>query len=352
MTTAVARTPASTRECGVSLIELMVALVIGLFLILGAVTVYSQSRSSYRTLEAVARVQEKARYALDVLEVDIRAANYWGLNSRSDFIDAERNRDPERENLQVLDELAAVIDDCGPDWAIDLREYVGGSNGDYAALEDCAPSVGDARAGSDVLVVRHAGNEPVAGANSLRPDGLYIQTSRVRGTLFSTAVECDPSEEDCVPLDFLPPVSETHELAATGYFISTASTGDAAQPSLRRKRLVNGANGATIIEEEIMNGVEDLQVQIGLDTDGNADANADLYVDPGDAALAGGTIVAVRLWLRVRADERDFSFADPNVYQYADMTEPAAISAEDRRFRRVLVQKTIHLRNSRTYDQT
>jgi len=349
------RLPASgapRRELGVSLVELMVALVIGLFLILGAVTVYTQSRSTYRTLDATARVQEKARYALDVLEVDIRAANYWGLNSRADYIDTSRNADPERENLQVLDELAAVIDDCGADWAINLREYVGGSNDDYSALEDCAPSVGDAREGADVLVVRHAGNEPVAGADSLRPDGLYIQTSRVRGTLFSTAVECDPSDEACVPLEYLPPVSETHELAATGYFISTGSTGDAAQPSLRRKRLVNGANGATMIEEEIMNGVEDLQVQFGLDTDGNADANADLYVDPGDAALGGGTVVAVRIWLRVRADERDFSFSDPRVYQYADMDEPAEISADDRRFRRVLVQKTIQLRNSRTYDQT
>ena len=46
---------------GFSLIELMVALVIGLFLIAGAVMVYSQSRKVYRTIETVARLQETAR---------------------------------------------------------------------------------------------------------------------------------------------------------------------------------------------------------------------------------------------------------------------------------------------------
>jgi prepilin-type N-terminal cleavage/methylation domain-containing protein len=76
----------SSWQSGVSLIELMVALVIGLFLIVGAVMVYSQSRKVYRTIETVARLQETARYALDVMEADVRMASYWGLASRPDYI--------------------------------------------------------------------------------------------------------------------------------------------------------------------------------------------------------------------------------------------------------------------------
>src|SRR5512134_1730770 len=73
-------------QAGVSLVELMVALVLGLFLIFGAVTVYQQSRTAFRTNEAVARMQEAARLAFDVLEADIRMANYWGLGNQSEYI--------------------------------------------------------------------------------------------------------------------------------------------------------------------------------------------------------------------------------------------------------------------------
>jgi len=61
-------------------------MVIGLFLMLGAVTVYNQSRTTYRASEGVARLQEVARLALDVMESDVRMANFWGLNSRADYI--------------------------------------------------------------------------------------------------------------------------------------------------------------------------------------------------------------------------------------------------------------------------
>ncbi len=79
------------RQFGVSLIELMVAMVIGLFLILGAVTVFSQSRSTYRTAESVARLQEIGRLAMDVVETDVRMANFWGMSNHADYID---NRTP------------------------------------------------------------------------------------------------------------------------------------------------------------------------------------------------------------------------------------------------------------------
>ena len=79
------------RQIGVSLIELMVAMVIGLFLILGAVTVFSQSRSTYRTAESVARLQEIGRLAMDVVETDVRMANFWGLHNHAEYID---NRAP------------------------------------------------------------------------------------------------------------------------------------------------------------------------------------------------------------------------------------------------------------------
>lgn len=337
---------------GFGLVEMLVTLVLGLFLVLGAVTVYTQGRQSYRSIEATARVQEKARHALDVLETDLRGANHWGLNNWPDAIGVDRDAAPAKPALQPLANVADVIDECGVDWMLDLREYIGGSNGDATAIEDCDPAIGDLQAGSDVLLIRRAGNEALTGGNALQANGLYVQTSRINGAVFSPSRDGNPGVATNLPGDFLPTSSDTRDLVVRAYFVSDASTGDATQPSLRRKRLVNGDSGASILDEEILHGIEDLQVQFGVDTDSRVDANANIFVNPGNPALTDGTIVAVRVWLRVRADEPDFNFFDAAQYQYASMADPALISDLERRFRRVLVQKTIHLRNTRGHDDT
>ena len=59
---------------GVTLIELMVAMLIGSILLIGAVTVFSDSRATFRTSDIIARLQENARFALDTIEPDIRQA--------------------------------------------------------------------------------------------------------------------------------------------------------------------------------------------------------------------------------------------------------------------------------------
>ena len=55
------RASGRTGMLGVSLIELMVALTIGLLLTAGALTVYMQSRNTYRTTDTAARMQEHNR---------------------------------------------------------------------------------------------------------------------------------------------------------------------------------------------------------------------------------------------------------------------------------------------------
>lgn len=59
------------REAGLSLIEMMVTLVIGAFLIIGVIAMFSQTRSTYRTNDTVARMQENLRFILSQMEPDI-----------------------------------------------------------------------------------------------------------------------------------------------------------------------------------------------------------------------------------------------------------------------------------------
>ena len=74
------------RQNGLSLIELMVSLVIGSFLISGAVFVYMQSRNSFTTNDVMARLQETARYAFSVIEPDVRMSSFWGLVNDPDLV--------------------------------------------------------------------------------------------------------------------------------------------------------------------------------------------------------------------------------------------------------------------------
>jgi type IV pilus assembly protein PilW len=69
---------------GLSLIELMIALTIGSFLVLGLVQVFSASRAAYQLSQGIARNQENARFAMDFLVRDLRMAGHAGcVNDQS-----------------------------------------------------------------------------------------------------------------------------------------------------------------------------------------------------------------------------------------------------------------------------
>jgi len=92
---------------------------------------------------------------------------------------------------------------------------------------------------------------------------------------------------------------------------------------------------------EVIRGIQDMQVEFGVDT--NGDNSADLYVNPESATIAGNTIVAVRLWLLAVSEDQEQGFVNDTQYTLANQAHDAF---DDGR-RRVLVQKTIQLRNSR-----
>src|SRR5690606_13022048 len=66
------------RMVGLSLVELMVALAIGLIVLAAVSTVFVNSKSSYTTQESSARLQENARFALQFIARHLRMAGYFG----------------------------------------------------------------------------------------------------------------------------------------------------------------------------------------------------------------------------------------------------------------------------------
>lgn len=324
--------PTPHRQQGLSLVELMVALVIGLFLLAGALSVFAKTRDLYRTNEQAARLQESARYAMSTIESDLRMASYWGLlNNPVDI----RNRPLTLGTVPAgIDAgLDAAIDECGPSWALDVTRYLEAEDADYPLA--CAEASG-AVADSDLLTVRHAstGTIPAAGLGATNGQ-VKLATSRTLGELFVDTV---------VPPDFLPPTSEVRPLIVHSYYVDEGSDLRPGTPSLRRKRLDFAGGAPDAVDEEVIAGVEDLQIQMGWDV--NGDQNADFYTDPtapGVGVAANAVPVAMRVWIMVRSETPEVGFTDDRTYDYANR---AGYAPADN-FRRLLVSKTIMLRNTR-----
>ena len=160
------------KQLGLTLIEMMVALAIGSFLVIGSVQIYTQSRAAFVINESIARVQETAQFAMDTIEADLRMASNWGRTSRGLAI--ENRSVGGVANPKPLDNVPG---DCGEDWVLDLAMPVDGANNAFNL--PCA-ALGGVQASSDLITVRRATVAP----QPLAPGRVQIQTTRVGGELF------------------------------------------------------------------------------------------------------------------------------------------------------------------------
>jgi len=327
---------------GFSLVELMLALTVALILLLGMVAIQQQGSRLSRNVATVARLQDAARLALGVIEADLRMANHWGLHSRADWITNRANPgDPLPAPFSAAQgERISLCGGAGSHWAIRLEQYVEGTNGGYGLA--CA-ATGGSLPGSDTLVIRRAADSAPA---SLDPQRIYVQSRRTQGVLFVPPSGCtSPSNAACLPAGYAPPGSQPRALLVRAYYVSPNSTQRPGLPALRRKSFgnVNSVSvGGSMTDEELVAGVEDLQVRFGVDTDG--DASLDEYVDPG-AVPVGARVVAATFWLRMRAEDTEPGHVDDTRYRYADMV---ADWIPGDGYRRILVSRTIQLRNTRS----
>ncbi len=67
---------------GFSMVELMVALVLGLLLTSAVLQTFLGAKKSFEFQEEFSRIQETGRFAIDVVSKDIRAADFWGCRTK------------------------------------------------------------------------------------------------------------------------------------------------------------------------------------------------------------------------------------------------------------------------------
>ncbi|WP_210132248.1 PilW family protein [Stenotrophomonas rhizophila] len=276
-----------TRQAGLSLVELMIALVIGLILMLGITQIFIASHSASRLSEGVARAQENGRFALEFLERDIRMAGHTGcVNDQAQFI---KGTSAFKNNL-----VAATGSGSPLDFTVAIQGYEAagtGPGGTLAVGQGTVPAglpgtisgLNPAPvAGSDILVLRFLAPEgvPVTAING--QDLTVTAGNWARLTQGGVATPTLFGIANCESVDIFagtttsgkitgstvdfsryapqPDPTQVYRAESMVYYIGQGTNG----PGLRRAR-ANSA-GVYAINEELVEGIENLQLIYGLDT--------------------------------------------------------------------------------------
>ena len=339
--------PTKRHTSGFNLLELLVALAIGLVLLAAFVTTLQRTRRDFITNESLARLHDSARHASSVLASDVEHAGFFGAMSpaAAELVGGGATL-AARDALAQPDDSHAVAPvsglpsgahDCGVNFAVDLSQPVQGSDNHFELgrePRDCEPTASAGRASetADTLTVRH-GSLAVAAPHAGRVQ-LYAASLSSAGSLRLFADGNAPGPVDAQ--------HEVRDLEVRSYYIAADSVGRRGWPALRVKSLTESRGMAQFRDEEVMPGVEDLQVEFAVaSTEGGQTVVR--HVPPGSVEPRVGRVVAVRFWLRIRADHTEQSHRDDRTMRYANVV--FAPSDREARHRRMLVERTVALRN-------
>ncbi|MDH3451794.1 MAG: PilW family protein [Gammaproteobacteria bacterium] len=334
----------SRNRCsGYSIVELMVALVIGLVLLLGVMAVFVSSRTSFDASETQAHMSDDGRFAMTLFGEDLRMAGTWGPNSFTNMVD-NRTRGP-GDRLGLLAPMAGDCETAATPalFFTDLDQAVFASN-DVNPFIGPTPCISDYVAGTDVLVVRYADPNPVPD-NLVAPGVVYVRSETGNSILF-----VGPADPNDVPT--IPPNGSNHVLRMHIYYVAdfTEVAGDGI-PSLHRVSL---EAGPTLVDEMIVSGVENFQVQLGYDTaqpepDGevNSYVNADSLIIDWTDTVDMARVRGARLWLMLRSGRPQKTAPTPPTYSMggADFTPAAIGNPVIGEFKRLLISGVYDLRN-------
>jgi type IV pilus assembly protein PilW len=319
---------------GFSLVELIVAMVLGVIVIGGAISVYLASKRSLTEVEQVVSLSENGRFALQLIGYSARHIGFYGGASPGDI---------------RSDGLGTVAGDCTDDAeAYDTDHSFFAIRATRAEVRGC---ITDAMPYTDVLVIKGVATSPLYDADPEDPaaprDGAisfppgewsaqqaYVITNSESGMLLNGA-------------DTPPDVGEgsTFALAAAWpYRLQIYYIRDGATPTLSRKVLAWDADteSMSIQTEDLVQGVENMRFRFGYDS--NNDGEVDTLANVTDVTIADkwDQVSSLQVFLLLASDVSDPNYTDEKTYQLGDI----AVSPEDS-VRRILVHSDMTLRNRR-----
>lgn len=339
--------PQLKKMYGLSLPELMVAMVVSAILMLGISEIFTINSRTYKVQDESSRMQESGRYAFNTLMQDIRRAGYFGGNAAVASITGSIgiSTPPGRNCLttdttwgRMLERAIYGLDDGNTN--ID-------ANGAAVDYTGCIPDSDYTR--GDILVTRftYSPNIPDATLNlAANANRLYIRNSLFEGRLFKGANNAVAVSNGVTEFP-----NATQELAAHAYYVgpsgrncrfNAADNSVIPVPALHREVL---NNAGIPVQEEVASGIENIQFQYGIDNNGDLSVN-NYYnaneIGNDDTITPNWTqVVTVRFWVLVRAECPTNGYSSTKTYPMGDITYDPA----DKSFKRQLYSTTVTVRN-------
>jgi len=347
------------QQRGMTLIEIMISLLIGTFLIGGIIQIFLTTNQTYRTQENLSRMQENGRFAMEFLTKDIRMAGYNGCGTKNAT-------------------LANTLNNSATSWEINFNQPIQGFNDVASTLSifNRAPIAGTdaitilSANGDDACVI--ASHNPTAASvhcednHDLKQGEILLisncshaavfQMSNVNNNNTISVVDHNTGSGtnpgNCtkglgVPVPSPCTANGTsyefedgsiRRQKAIGYFIAT---GVNAQPALFRATLNSAseitAGNARVISNELIEGVENMQILYGVDGI-DSDNSVDYYVSANQVTDMN-KVVSIRISLLIRSIDGNVT-STPRAYTY----NGATTTPTDNRLRRVF-SSTIAVRN-------
>lgn len=311
-------TRAPRRERGFSLVEMMIASTIGLFIVMAVSSLVVAAAAGSRSNEGNSGMQSSARHALETLRLELLHAGFPGLTRGDPSVSG----------------TVSVSGDCAAGFSTNLAMGVWGTDDSNPFSATCVPSARYST--GDVLAIRRVSLAP---ATALATDRVNVRSAYDRAVVFhgSTA----PTGLDAPILDY--------NMVATVYFISPytrSATESPRIPALYRVRL--GAGPAMGTPELVASGVENMQIEYGM----RDAAGATKYVAAGSVSAmatsvtAGATewdnVTSVRISFLVRSAALVTGYTPGSrTYQVGDRS----VTVNDS-YRRQVVSSVVQLRNS------
>jgi type IV pilus assembly protein PilW len=378
---------------GLTLIEIMVALLIGTVLLVGLVQIFGASRTAYQLSEGLARVQENSRFAVDYLQRDIRMAGHFGCvndqahtqsnpSSLATTFAAVPTTTPPNEALRFNFSVQGFeANGTSPGNTITLTAPPAGWSAPFAGSAIDTATAGNRINGSDILVLRFLmpegvpvtaiGGTPSAPSftfdnsrwavlrSGVDAPGLFGIADCLNATVFqaSAASAGTVSMTGAAPLNvsaftqvYAPGQANLYRAESVIYYVGNNANGGTSLYRVRYAATPAGA-GAYGAPEELVEGIENMQLLYGFDRQTDPAVPPTGFIDNQSVALAGALSTPER-WRRAGAIQVGLLAVSPNaasapapVGDDRPMSQGVFINAPADQRLRFVYQTTIALRN-------
>jgi len=304
-------------QAGVTIVELMVAMLLSVILGGAIISVFVNSTQSFNQDENILSMQDDARHALRQISFDVSMAGHYADLVVPDVV--------------TPDPSLAIGADCGPvgqlNWMYRTTDAGTAESLSITALDNVTSAQvvaahscflgGEVLPGTDVVAIKRV----VGGsAAALRNGGVYLRTNGTVGLLYREPIVAAPA------IVVAPPNADWEFRPSIYYIRQFADVPGDNIPTLCRKALTGA--GPSMTTECLATGIENLQLEYGIDTTSDGQPNVFLS-NPSLAQIQD--VVSARIFVLARTTETDTRYTNAKTFSISNSPDYAPNDSFHRR---------------------